>query len=644
MSDPIAAGALHPSVRASVHPAVHSTRWTRRGAVRSASLLIAFLIIVSAIVPWWPEMPASALDPSWAMGMNQARVQRLVAGTDIVFTFGPYAMLGTAMYHPQTDTAMMLGCAFLAAAYCLCFARFMRDRDVRAAVLPVIVLLCVSTRDALILSYPLLLGLTVLSPRGLAGARALRVSEACLLFVLCLPLGLLPLIKGTFGIASVATLVVMAAWFVGRRAFLAAAITVSASFVALLVFWVVSGSPVAALLPYFANLRFIVGGYGDAMALSGPFTEVVAVGLAALLVLGLSLFERSQMRTTAFVGVFCAAFVGLAFKAGLIRHDDVHLFIALDLLALLASFRFVQTKSRALAGALAGTLILSVVLHARYPMSGVTEPFRRTTSLARGIVARLHGTAVLDARYRQAMARVRDESPLPALSGTTDTYPIEQAALFASNNRWAPRPVFQSYSAYTPELLEMNRRHLSGKSAPDNVFFSIDPMDDRLPSLDDSTSWPILLRSYVSTGRSGERLVLRRKGAAADLPDLSYDRVIEGTLQTSFAVPAGQGPIFARVDMKPTWLGRMASLAFKPPMLWIETRQANGKLRVFRFVPGIGQAGFLVSPLVTDIAQFSRLQSGDPLRDREVVSFRIIAGTGGRWLWDPTVSASFADL
>jgi hypothetical protein len=45
--------------------------------------------------------------------------------------------------------------------------------------------------------------------------------------------------------------------------------------------------------------------------------------------------------------------------------------------------------------------------------------------------------------------------------GNADVYPLSQTAVLASGLTCQPRPVFQSYSAYTPKLAEMNAAHRS---------------------------------------------------------------------------------------------------------------------------------------------------------------------------------------
>lgn len=99
--------------------------------------------------------------------------------------------------------------------------------------------------------------------------------------------------------------------------------------------------------------------------------------------------------------------------------------------------------------------------------------------------------------FRNSVASIRNTHALPTLKGTSDIYNFNQAVLLASDNKWNPRPAFQSYQSVTPYLAKANYDHLiDSSSAPDNIFFKLETIDSRYPSLDDGMSWKALLGLY----------------------------------------------------------------------------------------------------------------------------------------------------
>lgn len=131
-----------------------------------------------------------------------------------------------------------------------------------------------------------------------------------------------------------------------------------------------------------------------------------------------------------------------------------------------------------------------------------------------GAQARLADSQALRRDFDAALAKIRAQHALPLREGTADIYSHEQSDLIASGNRWNPRPVLQSYSAYTPALAWANRDHLQGPAAPDTIFFRAETIDGRLPALDDGPSWFALLEHYRPENLQGGFLSLRKETSA----------------------------------------------------------------------------------------------------------------------------------
>jgi hypothetical protein len=221
--------------------------------------------------------------------------------------------------------------------------------------------------------------------------------------------------------------------------------------------------------------------------------------------------------------------------------------------------------------------------------------------------------------------------------------------LLANDPDWAPRPIPQSYSAYTPALARKNADHLLGPSAPANIFFSIEPIDGRLPALDDGPSWPILLSRYDVAGLRGGMAILRRTSPAPS--PIAEDRLQEGIFQLgqSIALPTDAPWIWARPDVEPTWLGRIASFVYKPPPLRIAFQFADGHASDFRYIAAIGRAGFLAAPLVVTTRDFVALGlPPDEVSGARPIAMTIFAPAAGQWLdrwfWRSSFSAAFSAI
>src|SRR5205823_2987076 len=96
------------------------------------------------------------------------------------------------------------------------------------------------------------------------------------------------------------------------------------------------------------------------------------------------------------------------------------------------------------------------------------------------------------------------------IHGSADVRPLSQMVALPQGLTCRPRSIFQSYSAYTPELAQMNAAHLRSDRAADHILFDVWTIDGLFPTQDDSLSWPELLTRYDITGVAGRYLLMKK--------------------------------------------------------------------------------------------------------------------------------------
>lgn len=625
--------------------------------------LLLLLTSVAVFVPLLPRMPGADLDPSWAFGMNQAVAQGLVFGRDIMFTFGPYAAIYTRAYHPATDGLMLWGSLYLAMSFCLAAWLSFRDsRPLTQFLLLLALAAAIHTHDALLwysrntlllfpydalmFYYPLLVGTFVLKT---ADASSTPCAFTCqpwrhvILLLLALPLGLLPLIKGSAIIGCSAILMLACLFLASKRDWTGAALLCLAPLLSLAGFWVAAGQPLAALPNYFASMGPIVSGYTEAMSLDGRPSEVllyIAVSLLLLATVALRWRAPALTRLLALAMLACTLF--LAFKAGFVRHDSHAVTAGTMILfvALLTSAAFMN--GRGYAGLIAAAL-LWLTIDARHIPDNPANLLRNTAatyaSAWNGLTTRLSSQQTLEKDFQRHAATLREALPIPPMAGTTDIYSYDQAYLLASDNTWNPRPVPQSYSVYTPTLVQANKDHLQGPGRPDNLILRIQPIDRRFPSLDDGASWPVILNGYRPSAQRNGYLFLTR--IEPSQPE-RHQALSAGQYRFGEAIdlPSTSDLLFVQIDIRPTLWGRLASTLFKPGHLELDVTLEDGSSRQYRIVSGMAKTGFLLSPIVESTEDFARLYTGSPHKVDTAVR-RIAVSAGQAWAWQAPFDATF---
>ena len=255
----------------------------------------------------------------------------------------------------------------------------------------------------------------------------------------------------------------------------------------------------------------------------------------------------------------------------------------------------------------------------------------------------------LRADHQRRLEEVRKLHPLDAIEGPLDAYNAMQVIALATPVAYEPRPVIQSYAAFDARLAGYNRDHLLGPDAPRSILFSVIPIDDRYPSLEDGLSWPLLLTRYQIERRTGKDLLLltrEESPRSEQLVPLSTQTARLGERIEVPPVAPGAG-VWAEVDVTPSAAGQLLGLVFKRPALFLETFEpARASPRRVRVVPGMGNAGFLLSPMVLtsdDFERFSWTTAGPFWEARTLEAFRL--GTfdelGAAWAYDEGVEVRF---
>ena len=79
---------------------------------------------------------------------------------------------------------------------------------------------------------------------------------------------------------------------------------------------------------------------------------------------------------------------------------------------------------------------------------------------------------------------------------TVDIIPHNVNLIYFNKLNYDPRPVFQSYAAYSENLINLNRRKYESENAPDFIIFSNEILDNRYALFDDAGAKIAILENY----------------------------------------------------------------------------------------------------------------------------------------------------
>jgi hypothetical protein len=195
---------------------------------------------------------------------------------------------------------------------------------------------------------------------------------------------------------------------------------------------------------------------------------------------------------------------------------------------------------------------------------------------------------------------------------SVDVFNFRQGAALLNGLNYHPRPIIQSYSAYTPDLLRANLDFYRSANRPSYVLFCLETIDGRFPTLDDAVLLPYILANYQPVLQEHRFLLMKRTPGPPE--NVTYDRVYSGSLDIGQKLDMttwNNSPLFLRVNTSPTLLGRILSFLYQPPAYKLEVELDEGGKRDFRFIRGMASQGFLVNPLLENNPDVLDLLSGE---------------------------------
>jgi len=571
-----------------------------------------------------PKPPALELDASWRMGLTYFLEHGYAFGRDIVFTYGPLGFLLGRTYSGDLLWALVgwqLLQGAVAATLIMKLGRHLRGVS-RFFFFTFFILLGTGYEDALHTIMIVLLGWSMI--------RKLAVAEEKPSFVLpAIYIALLSVIKFTNLMLGGVVIVVVVAFALSRRrtsfAYWLASIYVGA----FLVFWVACSQPLGALPAYVLNSLDVSAGYQATMGLPTPWDPLWKACCIWLLMAGYVTWhlctQADRLRSTACF-VILAAFLYLNWKHGFVRADGHMLGFFYSTLLVCLAFPALfgeQGRSRWIARALLVPAAFLSVWGVRDALTPVVDWAGNITNEKvlknlRAITA--WPTVRQDLENQLTVQRKNADLPKTrAVIGKSsiDVLGFEQGVALFNGFNYTPRPVFQSYSAYTPRLDRLNGDFYSSPRAPDYALLKLQTIDERPLLLDDSYVLRIFPHYYRFVLAEKGYQLWRRRPSAPSAEELALKPLKQLSLPVGLTRTLGDlehQPLWAEIDLPPSLIGRARNFLYKPPVVELRIVDNEKKEEIYRLPLMAARAGFLLNPLVTDLDSYLESQGGKPKR------------------------------
>jgi hypothetical protein len=559
-----------------------------------------------------PRVVTPDLDPSWQAVLAFAFREHLAWGKAIIFTFGPWGWLECQFFPPGDARGWLFGICIYRLALTIAIVRELSRLSNWSASANLLLLIAILPIFGDSLS---LLATYVILKRQVSGCHIAVWDLVLLALIAQTKLIYLFLALGGLALCIPSDLLRQDV----RRALLRPTIFI-ACFAA---WWIFAWQSGQELLAYLLGGLQIVVGYSSGMQVP-PAGRVLFAGLLLIGVHGLwclSNVATSRRVSGVLQSVLGAGTLFIAWKHGFSRADG-HTVGFFASSALIASFWCSQESDAKFRSAY--MLVVSIV--------AATQLAGLIATAARGLPDRLFQGAsiVLSTLGSDQLDLQQDQASLGNLdlNCSTDVIGYQQGALLRTAARYCPRPIAQSYSAYTQRLLELNARHFADDAAPDQVLVKIQTIDDRAPAQDDSLALLEIRNRYeFREWIDGFALFVRSKKAsppATRFGPVAYDQQLEFGKWFELSNTSGDA-YWIEIEFDSSWIAALRKLLYQPIPIRLFAEMNDGTVRVVRLVPEMAVAGFLLSPWIDSAEDFVAYCAGEA-RQRPV-RIRLEAGT-----------------
>lgn len=644
--------------------------------------LLAFITgsVASWAVPF--QYPGTGLDPSWAQALVQATDSGRIFGRDIIFTYGPLHQAVTSqvstnlaplIFSRLAFTAIWLTAQILIGTLIGCWAE---------ASIALAVLISAGSNGDTVFYLIALVGIVAPATARLKTTGKNNLESLLLSTTLLSGSLLATLVKLSYAGAFIPVFVYAAGTYVldsynekSLQSFARLATIVVGPLLVLVGAWTMfaNGSIGNIFDYYFGPNLEIIKGYTDAMSYGAStrslklafvyvFSFATLLALFFSLVLGVKVngLRIRQLATdpSHCVLLACMSLLGwVVFKSSFVRDDSRHtlvgaLFITCFLFVIIGFSRGRYDKHLDIASReniVFGVIISFISATYLAILSGYRISPRIPLKYAQSFFDSFRllspsGQKVLIANREKAIAEIKESSEdFKIQKGlSADVIPWDISYLIANGLTYKPRPVPQSYTVYSRNLQDINKRFFTDfKRSPDWVVVDVNDIDGRLPIGLDSSSLISIKHFYSFSHKGSEGSIvfskkhLEGEGFRAPTSNICTS-VLKGRLEwlkigkirwqsQALGIPGKKsGFVILDVELKDSLSRSLLSTVYRPIPVEIEYLNAAGEVvSAHRFIPKAGRE-MIVHPIIKDNDDFlNAVYFGRPAGSDEIVSLRL---------------------
>lgn len=554
------------------------------------------------------------LDVSWQVTLNYALVHDWVWGKDIIYTYGPLGFLATRFSLGISRWVYLLFDLFVVCNFYFIFKDFIAAAANRIIAILIIFFtaLTVNANHAGDISWVIMLFIYYWLYKSYKEPEISSFIWMGVNIVLCF---YIKLNAGLIGVLFLGAHLVNLLLF--KRITIVKAVSVFGS--VLLVTYLAS-LLLHVHLPGYINGAFeIIKGYNDVMYLEinsfDRYENIVSFlfyGLLTVFAVYAVYLIMQRKTSQVFFVLISVAYIFLLRKQAAIRNDVSHYVEFIEygsLILLVGNMQMVHQKwNKAIL--FLSLLLVGISLYFASEQEGksldkaLAKRYGSFGSYVSAFISYNEKRTIYQSRKRYIPKRIINKIG----NATVDVFPWDSEYIIENRLNYTPRPVFQSFSAYTEQLQNINYEKYR-LSAPEFIIYDYDAIDQRYPFNDDLSINLFICKNYTfadsfsSNGRW--RVLLQKKEAVMPL-SMTQGKVVATRLKTN--IPATTKAM--KIEVKETFAGKLQSLFYRAQAIRLQMNMKSGVSVLYRTSKELLKAGILTDKGIVTTKDFVLYMNG----------------------------------
>ncbi len=537
--------------------------------------MLLILLLVLLIAPFqFLTLPNTNLDNSWQLSINLAIKNHMIFGKDFVFTYGPlgYLLTGVPVYVSRFSILLFRILMFANGVYFIYYSiKELKGKFELLFFVPVLIFfnfLFSINFDLLIYFHFLFYIFHYIRHRHLA-AYIIGALFAIFGFYIKLNTGI----------------IINFLLFVSIIYFLLVGIGNKILHVFMFIFIILCHIVFTHYLKvdfknYIINGLDVINYYNDAMFKNPPniYVLIVAVSIISLLfsVIISNLKDVIKKKDEWFLFLNAYLLLYIIFKQSFVRADIIHYSTFFLIPIYFAVFIYLFTSAETIKQYILKIIPFLFILTCLIKIERTSFSFDSVKSNIQTIL-------FYDKTNNANFKNVAKKSFIPErmkniiANNSVDIIPTEISYAYFNNLNYNPRPIVQSYSCYSPLLIQLNYKKLLSTHAPQYILYHSGLLQEgRLPFSDDSYSQLALLQRYQlidtamvykeSNDFSKDSTFLMLFKLSDHVRSLTKKLLLDTmiSLNDKIILPQTKNMIFLESDLNYTLLGKIRRIIFQP--------------------------------------------------------------------------------